>query len=90
IHPIEHYLLLPVYEWGVADWHLDVIRPFVKKYKPTVGYSMEEAANAARVTIVGGAKSFPQASIDDLKANGSAVEQIEGDGTVIATLLENL
>jgi hypothetical protein len=89
-HSIQHYLLLPVYEWGVADWHLDVIRPFVKKYQPTVGYSLDEASKAARVTVVGGAKSFPLEIIEELKAGGREVMQIEGDGTVIATQLENL
>jgi hypothetical protein len=89
-HSIQHYLLLPVYEWGVADWHLDVIRPFVKKYQPTVGYSLDEAAKAARVTVVGGAKSFPLETIEELRAGGREVMQIEGDGTVIATQLENL
>ena len=89
-HSIQHYLLLPTYEWGVADWHLEVIRPFVKKYHPTVGYSLEEAARAERVTILGGAKVFPIESIEELKAGGSEVEQIDGDGTVIATLFKNL
>lgn len=89
-HSIQHYLLLPTYEWGVADWHLDVIRPFVKKYQPTVGYSIDEAAKAAKVTVVGGAKSFSLESMAALKANGRDVLQIEGDGTVIATQLENL
>ena len=87
---ISHYLLLPIYDWGVADWHLDIIRPFVKKYRPTVGYSLDEAARADRVTVIGGKKYFPEETIDALKLSAKNVEQIVGDGTIIATQLENL
>lgn len=86
-HPIRHYLLLPSYEWGISDWHLDAIKPFVKKYQPTVGFSVAEAALAARVTIVGGEQSFPRSLEEQLTGSGSTVERISGDGTTIATSL---
>ena len=85
--PIQHYLLLPAYEWGVADWHLDVIRPFVKKYRPTVGFSIKEAALAKRVTVIGNTQTFPEASLDQLRQVGCLVERISGDGTSVATQL---
>ena len=86
-HPIKHYLLLPAYEWGIADWHLDVIRPFVKKHQPTVGFSLYEARFAQKVTIVGGAEAFPEEDVAELRAVGCSVERIHGDGTSIATTL---
>ena len=86
-HPIPHYLLIPSYLWGVADWHLDVIRPFVKKLRPTIGFSLSEAVLAAHVTVVGGQEDFPERVIDDLRAAGCTVERIDGDGTSIATKL---
>jgi hypothetical protein len=89
-HSIQHYLLLPTYEWGIADWHLDVIRPFVKKYRPTIGFSLKEAAQAARVTIIGGAQSFPEAVLEELRSANCTVEQISGDGTSIASQLATL
>ena len=89
-HPIAHYLLLPTYEWGIADWHLDVIRPYVKKYKPTIGFSLSEAAQAQVVTVIGGETTFPESSINQLIAAGCVIEQIRGDGTRIATQLETL
>lgn len=89
-HSIAHYLLLPHYEWGVAEWHLDVIRPYVKKYRPTVGFSIEEAALAARVTVIGGQQSFPKESLERLRSTGCVVERITGDGTSIATKLASL
>ena len=86
-HPIEHYLLLPTYEWGVADWHLEVIKPFVRKHHPTIGFSIDEAALANIVTIVGGEQSFSEDALANLRSRGCQVERISGDGTSIATQL---
>ena len=88
--PIRHYLLLPKYEWGVADWHLEVCQPFIKKYAPTTGFSLREASLAARVTIIGGDQSFPTDTVKKLKAAGCEVVQISGNGTEIATQLKNM
>jgi hypothetical protein len=85
--PIKHYLLLPAYEWGVSDWHLDVIKPFVRKYQPTVGFSIKEAALAAQVTVIGGEGAFSEDSLTSLRSRGCQVERISGDGTSIATQL---
>ena len=85
--PIQHYLLLPTYEWGVADWHLEVIRPFIKKYRPTVGFSIKEAALARRVTVIGNTQTFPELLLDQLRQVGCLVERISGDGTSVATQL---
>jgi 16S rRNA U1498 N3-methylase RsmE len=86
-HPIAHYLLLPSYEWGIADWHLEVVRPFIKKHRPTLGFSLAEAAQAARVTVIGGEGCFAPVEIDRLRQAGCQVRQITGDGTIIATQL---
>lgn len=84
---ISHYLLLPSYEWGIAEWHLDVIRPFVVKHRPTIGFSLEEASHAERVTVIGGQGSFPEDELERLRSTGCDVERISGDGTSIATQL---
>ncbi len=86
-HFIQHYLLLPHYDWGVADWHLEIIRPFVKKHQPTVGFSLEEAGHAAQVTVVGGTQAFSEEALTSLRQKGCLVERIAGDGTSIATQL---
>ncbi|MFZ0532496.1 MAG: hypothetical protein WAM09_04900, partial [Anaerolineales bacterium] len=85
--PISHYLLLPTFEWGVADWHLDAIRPFINKFQPTIGFSPVEASHAKKVTVIGGATNVPESIIDGLLAAGCVVEQISGDGMNIATKL---
>lgn len=87
---IEHYLLLPLYEWGVAEWQLEAIQPFVARYHPTVGFSLSEASKAIRVTVVGGEQSYPEGSIEGLQEAGCIVEEITGDGTSIATQLATL
>lgn len=89
-HPINHYLLLPAYDWGVADFHLEAIRPFVKKYQPTVGFSVKEAAQAKRVTVIGGRQIFPEEIINELRAKGCIVERIEANGTELAPILAAL
>lgn len=86
-HPLQHYLLLPAYEWGISEWHLDVIKPFVKNHLPTIGFSLSEAALASKVTVVGGIQSFSEESLQFLRDSGSTVERISGDGTSIASQL---
>jgi hypothetical protein len=83
--PISHYLLLPTSEWGATDWHLEAIRPFIKKYQPTIGFSPVEASHAKKVTVIGGASNVPESIIDGLLAAGCIVEQISGDGMNIAS-----
>jgi len=84
-HPIDHYLLLPLFEWGVIEWHLDAIRPYILRHHPTVGFSLSEAAHANRVTVIGGEITFTEESIEKLRQAGCKVERISGDGTSIAT-----
>jgi hypothetical protein len=84
---INHYLLLPAFDWGVADWYLQAVRPFIKRHLPTIGFSLAEAAQAARVTVVGGTDFFPDEELASLRASGCIVERINGDGTSIATQL---
>lgn len=89
-HPITHYLLLPLPDFGAMDWHLDVARPFILRHHPTVGYSIKEAKLAQRVTVVGGEQIFPEALLEDLRRGGCQVTRIAGDGTDIATQLASL
>ncbi len=86
-HPIDHYLLLPLYDWGVAEYHLEVTRPFIQKYHPTIGFSIQEAALAKKVTIIGGEQTFPDDALSALRANGCIVDRVTGDGISIATQL---
>jgi hypothetical protein len=84
-YSISHYLLLPNSEWGTTDFQLEAIRPFIKKYQPTIGFSPVEASHAKKVTVIGGASNVPESIIDGLLAAGCIVEQISGDGMNIAS-----
>ena len=84
-YPIEHYLLLPLYEWGVVEWHLDAIRPYILRHQPTIGFNLAEAMLARHVTLLGGEQTFPAEDIERLRQAGCAVELVSGDGTSIAT-----
>jgi len=87
LHPLDHYLLLPTFDWGIADWHLEVIRPFVKKHRPTIGFSLDEAVLAREVTIIGNHQAFTDEDLDKLVLAGCKIRRIVGDGTSIATQL---
>ena len=86
-HPIPHYLVLPAFEWGLTDWHLQAARPFIRKYRPMIGFSLNYASMAAKVTVIGDSEQFPEADLDRLRNSGCEVERINGDGTSIATQL---
>ena len=85
--PIQHYLILPAFEWGIADWHLNAARPFIRKYRPMIGFSLNYAFLAERVTVVGNDEQFPDSALEQLRNAGCRVERISGDGTSIATQL---
>lgn len=76
-HPITHYLLLPSFDWGIPDWYLNAIQPYVKKYKPTIGFSIEEAALARFVTVVGKKEALPEEVKNHLEAAGCKVENLD-------------
>lgn len=86
-HPIRHYVLLPLFESGVSDWHLAVVQPFIKNHHATLGFSLNEARLAAQVTVVANPKTIPDECLEDLRKSGCKVERISGDGTSIATKL---
>ena len=86
-HPIPHYLVLPAFEWGITDWHLNAARPFIRKYRPMIGFSLNYAFMAERVTVVGNTEQFPESALERLRNVGCRVERISGDGTSIATQL---
>lgn len=82
---ISHYVLLPLYAWGAADWDLSVIQTFLQDSHPTIGFSLTEACTASRVTVVGGEGAISAEALELLRANGCYVERILDDGTLVAS-----
>ena len=75
---IYHYLLFWASgeEWAVRDW-LNAIN-YIGVFRPTVGFSAEDAAQAQYVTIVGGTSGVSEEVENELKAAGCQVERIAG------------
>ena len=88
--PIKHYLLLPRFKWGIEVWYLEVAQQYIKKFAPTVGFSMREAFLAEQVTIVGEKNTFPEMLTSELEKAGVKVTRVTGSGTEIATKLSNI
>jgi len=85
---ISHYLLLPLYHSGVSDVILNKVRPLIKRFHPTVGFSIEEAASARKVSVFPDATLFPEEKIKHLRSKGCKVEVLPESGIEIATSLQ--
>ncbi len=86
-HPISHYLLLPTNKDGLFDVQIDGIYSFIKKYNLTVGFSLDEAALAAQVTVLDTGNGLPAHDLEYLRSLGSKVVCIRGSGTELAQFL---
>ena len=73
-----------MYAWGVAEWDLQAIHPFLQKHHPTTGFSLQEAALAQRVTIYGEASYLQEEAYQILQGAGCKVERLSQDGTLLA------
>lgn len=72
---IEHYILLGLSNQidGSALWA--ALAPLVLSARPTIGFSLEEAKRARRVSIIGDSKLLPETIEDDLKASGATCQR---------------
>jgi hypothetical protein len=86
-HPIAHYLLLTEESWKLQSGNSVFLQNFLQKYKPTIGFSIDEAVLAKRVTILGDRNIFPETLVAELYNSGCQVERIGEDGTIIAPVI---
>ena len=86
---ISHYLLLPAYGSGVSDAVLNKVRPLIKHFHPTVGFSIEEAAFAQKVSVYPDPVVFSEETLSQLRSSGSIIEILPESGIDIATLIQN-
>ena len=81
-HPIYHYLLIysPTQTPGAivwsTRWMLQATAEYVEHFQPVIGFSIEEARRASRVTIVGTDAAGMDEAEATLRAAGCLVEQI--------------
>jgi hypothetical protein len=82
---IKHYVLLPDQEYGISDWDFDQIKPLINKSRVTVGFSIDEAILSKNVTLLSDPNYYSNETIRILKKFGCEIEQLQKDGTSIAT-----
>lgn len=86
----EHYLLLPSHTSGVSDVVLSKVRPIIKHLKPTVGFSLDEAAYASKVSVFPDPLLFSDELLNQLRSAGCCVEVLPESGIEIATSVQRL
>ncbi|MCB2203022.1 hypothetical protein KQH56_03360 [bacterium] len=87
---IEHYLLLPAHESGVSDVVLNKVRPIIKQLQPTIGFSLNEAILAKRVSVFPDPLLFPEEKLNALRLAGCQVDVLPQSGIEIATQLHGM
>ena len=68
----------------MATWDMETIRPFIQRYHPTIGFSLDEALSARRVTLVGNLDGLPKDALRKLHSAGCKVEHLQNNGTILA------
>jgi len=78
VKPIGHYMLFwqTADSWAQQDWQ--AAEQYVGRFRPTAGFSLDDAKRAQNVTIVGGVAGVPYQAEQALRASGSKVERIAG------------
>lgn len=77
--PISHYLLFWYKGPGNwAEWDVRGAMPYIDRFSPTIGFSVEEAQFAQYVTIVGGPAGVAGTAEQILRNAGCKVERIAG------------
>jgi N-acetyl-anhydromuramyl-L-alanine amidase AmpD len=88
---MEHYLLLWDHgnQWANADWQS--AQKYIAHFRPTVGFSVQDAMLARHVTIVGGEAGVSGIDEARLRAAGVEVHRLAGANEAeTKAMLENL
>ena len=77
--PVYHYLLFAQKPHpGPVAGELSGAHPYIERFRPSVGFRVEEAIHARYVTIVGGPSGISSQEEDRLRQAGAQVERIDG------------
>ncbi len=85
VYPINHYLLLPSFDWGVPEHILELVRPIIRESRLTIGFSLSEASLARKVTIWNENNAFSDDDINFLKRSGCEIDEKIINGINLAT-----
>ena len=72
-HPIKHYLLIPADQLLGLDKQIRTALPYIQKHQMTVGFSLDEAQMAERVTILADKNKFARESVVRLQRKGCQI-----------------
>lgn len=97
VKSMRHYLLFPARDTSPlkngepAGTDIAAALPYIARFHPTVGFSMEDARNAEFVTLVGAATPADSEVEQSLREYGVRVERIDGgNDTETARLLAEM
>jgi len=78
VKTLGHYVLFwqRANEWAREDY--GAAANYVARFRPTLGFSPEDARNAQYVTIVGGPAGVPEETEQTLRNAGCKVERLAG------------
>ncbi len=78
VKPLGHYMLFwqTLDAWAQQDWL--AAEQYVGRFRPTTGFSLDDAKYAEYVTIVGGVAGVSYEAEQMLRASGSKVERLAG------------
>ena len=88
--PIYHYLLFGPPERPESQVDIFLASEYIMHFGPVVGFSLEEASNAANVTIIG---DYDRVSLQEeelLRSKGCTVRRITGDAYQLKAILSEL
>lgn len=84
VYLIDHYLLLPTYKWGTPEHILEKVRPILQQDKPTIGFSIDEAMMARKVTVWNENGAFSDSEIEELRKSGCIIDEKVINGIEVA------
>jgi N-acetyl-anhydromuramyl-L-alanine amidase AmpD/predicted nucleic acid-binding Zn-ribbon protein len=78
VRPLNHYLLFwqKPEAWAQQDWAGAM--NYIARFRPTAGFSLDDARQSEYVTIVGGVAGVSQQAEDELRRAGVKVERLAG------------
>jgi len=80
--PIYHYVLFPVFSWGISRDYFEVAFEYLRAFTPTCGFDPADAALAEHVTVIGSSRGVSDAVVADLVARGCKVDRVAGADAV--------
>lgn len=86
---LAHYVLMPECHANLLAYYLNILGSYLIKNKPVIGFSIDEALLAQKITVVGDIQQYPTGTLEKILGSGCEVEQLFRDGTHIASSLTN-